>query len=187
VVGGLVLCVPAGELLGSLFGGLALLRGGPGPDLDEGTLGALYGVGGLVRRRDANGVLLGAVGLGGGHVAQVGNLGLRLVPLGHIGGCSLGCVRGGHFELGRALLGCRCRGGIGGAAVVDLSEVGLVGDGTVRVLGPLVGMVRGEPLLGGHGAARDLGKGFVRRIADAHQRRVIDSYTAATFLNVKVD
>ncbi|MGH3984376.1 MAG: XRE family transcriptional regulator [Pseudonocardiaceae bacterium] len=35
--------------------------------------------------------------------------------------------------------------------------------------------------------ARDLGKGFVRRIADAHQRRVIDSYTAASFLNVKVD
>ncbi len=34
--------------------------------------------------------------------------------------------------------------------------------------------------------ARDLGKGFVRRIADAHRRRVIDSYTAASFLNVKV-
>lgn len=36
-------------------------------------------------------------------------------------------------------------------------------------------------------AARDLGKGFVRRIADARQRRVIDSYMAASFLNVKVD
>jgi Zn-dependent peptidase ImmA (M78 family) len=35
--------------------------------------------------------------------------------------------------------------------------------------------------------ARDLGKGFVRRIADAHRRRVIDSYTAASFLSVKVD
>jgi Zn-dependent peptidase ImmA (M78 family) len=35
--------------------------------------------------------------------------------------------------------------------------------------------------------ARDLGKGFVRRIADARRRRVIDSYTAASFLNVKVD
>ncbi|MGH3940019.1 MAG: XRE family transcriptional regulator [Pseudonocardiaceae bacterium] len=35
--------------------------------------------------------------------------------------------------------------------------------------------------------ARDLGKGFVRRIADAHRRRVIDSFTAASFLNVKVD
>lgn len=35
--------------------------------------------------------------------------------------------------------------------------------------------------------ARDLGKGFVRRIADAHRRRVIDSYTAASFLNVKVE
>lgn len=35
--------------------------------------------------------------------------------------------------------------------------------------------------------ARDLGKGFVRRIADAHERRVIDSYTAASFLNVKVE
>ncbi len=34
--------------------------------------------------------------------------------------------------------------------------------------------------------ARDLGKGFVRRIADAHRRLVIDSYTAASFLNVKV-
>jgi Zn-dependent peptidase ImmA (M78 family) len=34
--------------------------------------------------------------------------------------------------------------------------------------------------------ARDLGKGYVRRVADAHRRRVIDSYTAATFLNVKV-
>jgi Zn-dependent peptidase ImmA (M78 family) len=35
--------------------------------------------------------------------------------------------------------------------------------------------------------ARDLGKGYVRRIADAHRRRVIDSYTAASFLDVKVD
>ena len=35
--------------------------------------------------------------------------------------------------------------------------------------------------------ARDLGKAFVRRIADARRRRVIDSYTAASFLNVKVD
>lgn len=35
--------------------------------------------------------------------------------------------------------------------------------------------------------ARDLGKGYVRRIADAYRRRVIDSYTAASYLNVKVD
>jgi Zn-dependent peptidase ImmA (M78 family) len=35
--------------------------------------------------------------------------------------------------------------------------------------------------------ARDLGKGYVRRIADAHKRRAIDSYTAASFLDVKVD
>lgn len=35
--------------------------------------------------------------------------------------------------------------------------------------------------------ARDLGKGYVRRVADAHRRRVIDSYTAASFLGVKVD
>lgn len=34
-------------------------------------------------------------------------------------------------------------------------------------------------------AVRDLGKGFVRQVADAHRRRVIDSYTAATYLNVK--
>ncbi|WP_018638823.1 XRE family transcriptional regulator [Parafrankia elaeagni] len=34
--------------------------------------------------------------------------------------------------------------------------------------------------------ARDLGKGYVRRVADAHRRRVIDSYTAATYLNAKV-
>ena len=34
--------------------------------------------------------------------------------------------------------------------------------------------------------ARDLGKGYVRRVADAHRRHVIDSYTAASFLNVKV-
>ncbi len=33
---------------------------------------------------------------------------------------------------------------------------------------------------------RDLGKGYVRAVADAHQRRIIDSYTAATFLNAKV-
>jgi Zn-dependent peptidase ImmA (M78 family)/DNA-binding transcriptional regulator YiaG len=33
---------------------------------------------------------------------------------------------------------------------------------------------------------RDLGKGYVRAIADAHSRRVIDSNTAATYLNVKV-
>ena len=35
--------------------------------------------------------------------------------------------------------------------------------------------------------ARDLGKGYVRLVADAYRRRVIDSYTAASFLNVKVD
>lgn len=34
--------------------------------------------------------------------------------------------------------------------------------------------------------ARDLGKGFVRLVADARRRRVIDSYTAASYLNVKV-
>lgn len=33
---------------------------------------------------------------------------------------------------------------------------------------------------------RDLGKGYVRTVADAHRRRVIDSYTAATYLNAKV-
>ncbi|MBW8711315.1 MAG: ImmA/IrrE family metallo-endopeptidase, partial [Mycobacterium sp.] len=33
---------------------------------------------------------------------------------------------------------------------------------------------------------RDLGKGYVRLVADAHRRRVIDSYTAATYLNAKV-
>jgi Zn-dependent peptidase ImmA (M78 family) len=32
---------------------------------------------------------------------------------------------------------------------------------------------------------RDLGKGYVRLVADAYRRRVIDSYTAATYLNVK--
>jgi len=34
-------------------------------------------------------------------------------------------------------------------------------------------------------AVRDKGKGFVRLVTDAHQRRVIDTYTAATFLDVK--
>lgn len=34
---------------------------------------------------------------------------------------------------------------------------------------------------------RDLGKGYVRRVADAHRRKVIDSYTAASYLNVKVE
>ncbi len=34
--------------------------------------------------------------------------------------------------------------------------------------------------------ARDLGKGYVRLVADARRRRVIDSYTAASFLDVKV-
>lgn len=33
---------------------------------------------------------------------------------------------------------------------------------------------------------RDLGKGYVRVVADAYGRRVIDSYTAATYLNAKV-
>jgi len=32
---------------------------------------------------------------------------------------------------------------------------------------------------------RDLGKGYVRLVADAHRRRVIDSYMAASYLNVK--
>jgi Zn-dependent peptidase ImmA (M78 family) len=35
-------------------------------------------------------------------------------------------------------------------------------------------------------AVRDRGKGYVRLVADAHRRRVIDSYTAATYLNAKV-
>jgi Zn-dependent peptidase ImmA (M78 family) len=34
--------------------------------------------------------------------------------------------------------------------------------------------------------ARDLGKGYVRLVADAHRRRVIDSATAAGYLGVKV-
>ncbi len=34
---------------------------------------------------------------------------------------------------------------------------------------------------------RDRGKGYVRFVADAHRRRVIDSNTAAVYLNVKVD
>lgn len=34
--------------------------------------------------------------------------------------------------------------------------------------------------------ARDLGKGYVRRVAGAHQRTLIDSTTAATYLDVKV-
>jgi len=33
---------------------------------------------------------------------------------------------------------------------------------------------------------RDLGKGYVRLVADAHHRRVIDSYTAANYLDAKV-
>lgn len=33
---------------------------------------------------------------------------------------------------------------------------------------------------------RDLGKGYVRLVASAYQRRVIDAYTASTYLNVKV-
>jgi len=32
---------------------------------------------------------------------------------------------------------------------------------------------------------RDKGKGFVRLVTDAHKRRVIDTYTATTFLDVK--
>jgi Zn-dependent peptidase ImmA (M78 family)/transcriptional regulator with XRE-family HTH domain len=36
-------------------------------------------------------------------------------------------------------------------------------------------------------AARDLGKGFVRLVADAYGRRVIDSYTASTYLNVRAE
>lgn len=34
--------------------------------------------------------------------------------------------------------------------------------------------------------ARDLGKGYVRRVAGAHRRALIDSNTAATYLDVKV-
>lgn len=33
---------------------------------------------------------------------------------------------------------------------------------------------------------RDLGKGYVRLVADAHRRRAIDSFTAAEYLNAKV-
>ncbi len=38
-----------------------------------------------------------------------------------------------------------------------------------------------------YNTARDRGKGYIRRVADAHRRRVIDSYTAASFLDVKVE
>lgn len=38
-----------------------------------------------------------------------------------------------------------------------------------------------------YNTARDLGKGFIRRITSAHRRHVIDSYTAATLLDVKVN
>lgn len=34
---------------------------------------------------------------------------------------------------------------------------------------------------------RDLGKGYVRQVADAHRRRAISSFTAASYLNVKVE
>jgi hypothetical protein len=34
---------------------------------------------------------------------------------------------------------------------------------------------------------RDLGKGYVRRVSAAHRRASIDSTTAATYLDVKVD
>ncbi|MGI9003521.1 MAG: ImmA/IrrE family metallo-endopeptidase [Pseudonocardia sp.] len=34
---------------------------------------------------------------------------------------------------------------------------------------------------------RDLGKGYVRHVADAHRRRAISSFTAASYLNVKVE
>lgn len=34
---------------------------------------------------------------------------------------------------------------------------------------------------------RDLGKGYVRRVMDAHERRIINSYTAASYLDAKVD
>ena len=32
---------------------------------------------------------------------------------------------------------------------------------------------------------RDRGKGFVRQVTNAHERRVIDTYTAASYLDVK--
>lgn len=35
--------------------------------------------------------------------------------------------------------------------------------------------------------ARDLGKGYVRQVTDAHSRRVIDSAAAATYLGIKVN
>ena len=35
-------------------------------------------------------------------------------------------------------------------------------------------------------AVRDRGKGYVRQVADAHRRRVIDSTTAARYLDAKV-
>lgn len=35
--------------------------------------------------------------------------------------------------------------------------------------------------------ARDLGKGYVREVAGAWERRAIDSATASTFLDAKVD
>lgn len=38
-----------------------------------------------------------------------------------------------------------------------------------------------------YNTARDVGKGFIRRITSAHRRRVIDSFTAASLLNVKVN
>lgn len=47
---------------------------------------------------------------------------------------------------------------------------------------------RSKPTGGTHypTAVRDLGKAYVRAVADAHRRRVIDSNTAAVYLNAKV-
>jgi hypothetical protein len=47
--------------------------------------------------------------------------------------------------------------------------------------------VRARPAAGNwyRNTVRDFGKGYVRLVADAHRRRVIDSNTAASYLNVK--
>jgi len=77
VLGGLVVGVPAAELLGALLlGGFALFRGVAGADFSEGALCSGDGVGGLVGGGHPDGVLFGGCGLGRGRLAQVGFCGL---------------------------------------------------------------------------------------------------------------
>jgi hypothetical protein len=131
LLGGLVVGVPAGELLGAgLLSGVALFIGSALAGFGQCAARAGEVVGGLLGGGDVDGVVGGSWRFGGGEFPDVGHgcLGERPAV------CDV--VEGGQF---------------GGVLLGDVGQVVVGGDVAVRVFGEAVGGVCGEPLFGAGG------------------------------------